>query len=232
MRSSFVLLALAVSMGHSAERSTHGYLTNSDVWFRSEEGRRITANILSFQSSEGSWPKNTNVTRVAFTGQASELRGTFDNSATTDELRFIARAYNATQSPSCQVAFLKGLAHILKAQYPTGGWPQYYPPPKSYHRHITFNDNAMVRLMEFLREVANRPIYEFVGEERREAARKSFEAGVQCILKCQIRVEGKLTAWCAQHDELDYKPRPGRTFELASISGSGPVGILGVARSL
>jgi len=29
------------------------------------------------------------------------------------------------------------------------------------------------------------------------------------ILKCQIRVNGKLTVWCAQHDEKDYRPRPG-----------------------
>jgi PelA/Pel-15E family pectate lyase len=232
LRSLFIVFALVISIGYSAERTTHSLLTNTDAWFRSEEGLRVTANILSFQSAEGSWPKNTNVTRARFAGERSELHGTFDNSATTDELRFLARAYNATQSKDCQLGFQKGLDHILKAQYPTGGWPQYYPPPKSYHRHITFNDNAMVRLMEFLREVANHPGFKFVGQERREAARKSFEAGVQCILKCQIRVGGKLTAWCAQHDELDYKPRPGRTFELASISGAESVGILRLLMSL
>jgi PelA/Pel-15E family pectate lyase len=226
------VFALACSMALSAERSTHSLLAVPDAWFRSDEGRKITENILSFQSNEGSWPKNTNFAQVPFTGERSGLHGTFDNSATTDELRFLARAYNATQNPACQAAFLKGLAHVLKAQYPTGGWPQYYPPPKTYHGHITFNDNAMVRLMEFLREVANRPTYEFVGQERREAARKSFEAGVGCILKCQIRVDGKLTAWCAQHDELDYVPRPGRAFELASISGSESVGILRLLMSL
>jgi PelA/Pel-15E family pectate lyase len=39
-------------------------------------------------------------------------------------------------------------------------------------------------------------------------------------------VDGHLTAWCAQHDEKNYEPRPGRAYELVSISGSESVGIL------
>ena len=57
--------------------------------------------------------------------------------ATTGELRFLARAFRATNEPRYQQAFLKGLSHILEAQYPNGGWPQYYPLSKklqsSYH---------------------------------------------------------------------------------------------------
>jgi PelA/Pel-15E family pectate lyase len=45
-------------------------------------------------------------------------------------------------------------------------------------------------------------------------------------------VNGKLTAWCAQHDEEDYSPRPARTFELASISGQESVGITRLLMSL
>jgi len=77
--------------------------------------------------------------------------------------------------------------YILKAQYPTGGWPQTYPPPASYHRHITFNDNSMVRLMEFLRETYRSDANSFVDADRRQAARQAFDQGVACILKCQIK---------------------------------------------
>ena len=39
---------------------------------------------------------------------------------------------------------------------------------------------------------------------------EAFDRGVDCILKCQIKTDGKLTAWCAQHDEIDLSPRPAR----------------------
>ena len=54
------------------------------------------------------------------------------------------------------------------------------------------------------------------------AARRAFDRGIECILKCQIRVDGKLTAWCAQHDEKDYRPRPGRSYELVVQDAAAP----------
>ena len=59
-----------------------------------------------------------------------------------------------------------------------------------------------------------------------------FPTSPQSILKCQVSVNGKLTAWCAQHDEKDYKPRSGRTYELVSLSGSESVGIVKLLMSL
>ena len=211
-------------LGRSADWSK--FAQKPDEWHRSEEGRRIAANILSHQSAEGSWPKNIDTAAQPYSGDFSKLQGTFDNGATTGELRFLARAWRATNDLLYEKAFLKGFDHILKAQYATGGWPQFYPPSRQYHRHITFNDDAMVRMMEFLREAAESSRYEFVDSGRRRAARESFDRGIQCILKCQIKSGGKLTAWCAQHDEKDLSPRPGRSYELISLSGSESVGIV------
>jgi PelA/Pel-15E family pectate lyase len=208
------------------------YLNKPDDWFAGAEARRVAANILSYQADLGGWPKNIDTTRAPFTGDRKELKPTFDNDATTDELRFLARIYNATRDETYRKAFEKGLDYILGAQYPTGGWPQFFPPGGKYHRHITFNDNAMVRLMEFLREVYGSDRYAFVDDARRQSARRAFDRGVQCILKCQIKVGDKLTAWCAQHDEKDYRPRPGRTYELISLSGAESVGIVRLLMSL
>jgi PelA/Pel-15E family pectate lyase len=208
------------------------YLGKPADWYRSEEAARIAANILSYQAAEGGWPKNLDTTAARYTGDPAKLQGTFDNRATTDELRFLAHIIAATHEARYEQAFLKGLDHILKAQYPSGGWPQYYPPPKTYHRYITFNDDAMVRLMEFLREVAVQDHYEFVTPERRRAAKDAFDRGIACILKCQIKVDGKVTVWCAQHDETNYTPQPGRTFELASLSGAESVGVVRLLMSL
>ncbi len=219
----------------AAGQGVHGYLQKSDDWFRTADAARLADNILSWQANEGGWPKNTDTT-VPYTGDRAKLQGTFDNSATTDELRFLARLFGAPASgpaAAASNAFTRGLEHILKAQYPNGGWPQYSPPPANqYHRHITFNDNSMARLMIFLREVATENRYEFVARQQREAAQHAFDHGVDCILKCQIKVNGKLTAWCAQHDEIDFRPRPARTYELASLSGSESVGLVLLLMSL
>ena len=229
-------MAFAGSIGgaqDAAKKSeVRDYLKQPDAWFHGAEAAQVAKNILSYQSPLGGWPKNLNTAAETYRGAAADLHPTFDNGATTGELRFVARIYNATHEKGYQEAFSRGLDYILKAQYPTGGWPQSYPPDDAYHRYITFNDDAMVRLMGFLREVSREKAYDFVDAARRDAARQSFERGVACILKCQIKVGGKLTVWCAQHDEKDYSPRPARKFEPASLSGSESVGITRLLMSL
>mgnify|MGYP000150340451 CR=1 FL=1 len=216
-----------------AAEGPRDYLRRDGAWFKSAEAKTIAAHVLSHQSDLGGWPKNTDTAKKPFTGDRSQIKPTFDNGATTDELRFLARIWQAGREEHCRQAFERGYDYILKAQYPNGGWPQYYPPPeKSYHRHITFNDGAMVRLLEFLRETWTAPAYDFLDEPRRKAAQAAFNRGIQCILKCQIKVDGRLTAWCAQHDEKDFSPRLGRAYELPTLSGAESVGIVRLLMSL
>jgi len=148
------------------------------------------------------------------------------------EMRLLAKAFRATRHPPYREAFRKGFVHILKAQYPTGGWPQFYPPSPYYHHHITFNDNAMVNVMELLRWVSRMKDDDLVGPRAREAARQAFDRGVECILKCQIVVNGRKTVWCAQHDRRTLEPRGGRSYELVSLSGGESVGILELLMSI
>jgi len=56
-------------------------------------------------------------------------------------------------------------------------------------------------------------------------ARESVQKGVQCILKTQIKTNGKLTGWCAQYDEKTLQPAKARAYELPSISGMESVGV-------
>ncbi|MEQ1825186.1 MAG: pectate lyase [Pirellula sp.] len=198
----------------------------TDHWFGSDEGRIAMDCILTWQSEHGDWPKNTDTTTKPYSGDRSKLVGTFDNGATTGELRALARAFKATGDSRYETAFLKGLDHILKAQYANGGWPQYFPLRKGYYSHITFNDNCMVRLMEFLRDVADNQEFGFVDRDRREAATKAIVRGIDCIVKCQVVVNGIPTVWCAQHDEVTLVPAIARSYELASLSGSESAEIL------
>lgn len=200
-------------------------LDQSDEWFRSEEGQTAVTNVLSWQAESGSWPKNQDNSKMPFSGKKKET-GTFDNGSTTDELRFLARALEVTGEARCGKAFLAGFDHVLEAQYRNGGWPQYFPLSKQYHRHITFNDNSMVRILVFLRETKTEKRYDFIGPERRIAAEKAFNLGVDCILKCQFVRDGKPTVWCAQHHEITLRPAMARSYELESLSGSESGGIL------
>lgn len=171
LKSSFLAIGLLISvccLKVVAAPAWGEYAKKSDEWYRSEEGRHIAANILSWQSPHGSWPKNGSTAAKPSAGDAQKISGTFDNGATVGELRFLARAFRATGNSKCQAAFLKGIDAILKAQYPSGGWPQFYPPSAQYHhRRISFNDGTMVRLMELLREVAKASEYSFVDAARR-----------------------------------------------------------------
>ncbi|NKB69132.1 MAG: pectate lyase [Candidatus Latescibacteria bacterium] len=225
------MLATWLAVG-SATADPKDYLDKPAAWFLEEEARQIAANILSFQSELGGWPKNVDTSANQYEGDRRDLDPTYDNGATTDELRFLALMHAATNDIVYQTAFDLGLDYVFQGQYPNGGWPQRYPSGNDYHRHITFNDNAMVRLLEFVRQVATEEGYAFVDEARRNAAGDAFERGIACILQCQIVVNDTLTAWCAQHDEVDFRPRSARSYELATLSGSESVGIVRLLMSI
>ena len=220
-----VLSGLPALCSAAEDKAVH-FLKKPDSWFASDAGRSTAEVILSYQAKEGGWPKNTNTVSRKFEGDPGTLKGTFDNGATTDELRFLARGYNATKEDAYKAAFIRGLKHILEAQYPNGGWPQYFPLPPTYNRRITFNDGCMVRLMLFLKEVHSEARYEFVDASLRNACLSAFDKGVRCILGCQIVVDGVPTVWCQQHHEETLLPAGARKYELPSFSGAESVGVI------
>ena len=226
-------IALSVlSASLNADTPAANLTKKPDSWFRSDEGRKAMECILSWQSEHGDWPKNKNTTREEFSGDRSKLKGTFDNGATTGELRVLARAFRVTGDTRYEKAFLTGFDHILEAQYPNGGWPQYYPLREGYYSHITFNDGSMIRLMEFLRDTTTSEDFAFLDKDRRAAATKALDRGIDCIVKCQVIVNGTPTVWCAQHDEVTLAPANARSYELASLSGAESAGVLKFLMSL
>src|SRR5690606_6245416 len=107
-----------------------------------------------------------------------------------------------------------GLQWLLEAQYPNGGWPQYYPLRKGYYSHITFNDDAMARALGLVRSVARgESPYGFTTPEQRAAAQAAFDRGIECVLATQVVVDGRRTAWGAQHDVDTLKPAQARAYE-------------------
>ncbi len=209
-------------------------LEQPDAWYGSADAVAIAEPVLLFQRRSGGWPKNTDMARRLEAFEAKQVEAakadadsTIDNGATTTQLRFLARVYTAARADRFRGAFMAGLDYLLAAQYPNGGWPQFYPLRTDYSRHVTFNDNAMTNVMTLLRDVADgRAPVAFVDETRRARAKAAYDMGVAVILASQIAVQGRLTAWCAQVDAVTLEPRQARTYEHPSISGSEGVGIV------
>jgi len=202
-----------------------------DAWYESEEAELLADAILSYQTPSGGWSKHnhyasgprqpgTQWTSQNDPGESPHYLGTFDNKATVEELYFLAAVWQATQRDDCREAFVEGLNYILAAQYPNGGWPQVYPLEGDYHDNITFNDDAMTRVLELLQAVVNQEEnYDFLSKAQRRQAAAALERGRDCVLKTQVIQKGVRTVWCAQYDALTLTPAGARKMEPATLSG-------------
>ena len=237
-RSAVKILALATLLSSLADpvtgqvRFSNNLLKKNDDWFRSDEAITIADSVIQYQSPQGGWPKSTNLAKPPKSADDIPPPGrgranSFDNDATTVPMQFLARITHATGETKYKESFLRGLDYMLAAQYPNGGWPQFWPLRKGYYSHITYNDGAMIRVLEVIRDVAKGKVpYSFVDAERRKKADKALQLGIECILKTQIRQNGKLSAWCAQHDAKTLEPTWARAYEPPSLSGGESVGII------
>jgi PelA/Pel-15E family pectate lyase len=229
-----LLVAVVVTHGPAATlRWSNDVLRQGPEWYASDEARAAADQVLRYQSEAGAWPKNTDLLAPASDAEIAEIQkggsaNTIDNGATTLPLRFLAQVAIATDNEEYRAAVLRGVDYLLAAQYPNGGFPQFFPlRPRGYYSHITYNDGAMIGALQLLRDVADaRAPFGFVDAGSRERASAAVARGIECILKTQIRQDGALTAWCAQHDAKTLEPAWARAYEPPSLSGSESVGIV------
>ncbi|MBQ9899194.1 MAG: pectate lyase, partial [Ruminococcus sp.] len=188
------------------------YSKKDASWWSSSEAIGIADEIVQYQLSDGGWRKDM---KTETTG--SWNKSTIDNNATWGQIRFLAKIYSATGTEKYKTSCLKGIDLLLNGQYSNGGWPQVFNDPGTYHAHITFNDTAMVAVLRVLQDVYNGAEgFDFVDSTRRQSAKNAVDKGVECILNCQINVNGTLTAWGQQHDENTLAPAGARAYELPS----------------
>lgn len=195
--------------------------------------RTLADNIVSWQMPHGGFYKlparyaarwNGSEPRSGWLGMGVEL-GTIDNDATVSEILVLADVYGRTGNPAYRDSARRAMDFLLGMQYPSGGFPQVYPSrgPNSYSNHVTFNDNAMVRVLLLLDQAARReaPLDgELFTSGQHARFQPALERAVDFILKAQIVQDGIKTVWCAQHDPVSYAPVTGRSFELPSKSGA------------
>jgi PelA/Pel-15E family pectate lyase len=199
----------------------------------------VADNMLMFQRVDGGWPKHlgnskidynktyTVAERAAILDDSSRNDATIDNNATSKEIRYLLKAFRKTNNKKYLQAAERGVAYLLQMQDEVGGWPQFYPDSSSYRNEITYNDNAMINAMNILWDLVHgEENFKVVDSKYKQPAEEAISKGINCILKTQIKVRGKLTAWCAQYDKNTLQPAKARAYELPSISGAESVGVV------
>lgn len=199
-------------------------------WYRSPEASRLIDSVLSYQPPSGGWAKAIDYATgprppgTQWTNHPENpwhYCGTLDNHSTTEQIRFLAAACRATQRDDARTGALRGIEWLLTAQYPHGGWPQNYPVEPGYHEAITLNDGAMLHAMELLLALSRGDApFDFTAPDLRQRARTAFDRALACVLSLQVKVDGRLTVWCAQHHPLTLAPVAARLKEPPSLSGA------------
>jgi len=214
-------------------------LDNYKRWLRGSlsADKKLADAVISWQLDNGAFHK-WGVKKYASIAKPAEAKksaervrhlGTIDNDATTTELMVLADVYRRGRQDRHRAAARKTLDYLLTAQNSqSGGWPQFYPDRSkdSYSNHATFNDNAMMRVLILLQKAQRRQSpfdTDMLTADQLKRIDTAIDKGIDFILKSQIRMNGVLTVWCAQHGMVDYKPKTARSYELPSKSGSESV---------
>lgn len=190
-------------------------------------------NIVTWQMPHGgfyktpAWysaPWNGTATRSEWYGAGGVELGTIDNDATVSEILFLANVYARTGNTVYRDSTRKALDFLLTMQYASGGFPQVYPARTGtlYSNYVTFNDDAMVRVLVLLDHAAQNkaPLDgDIFTAAQRAQLKTAVEKGVGFIVQAQITQASVKTVWCAQHDPVTFEPRGARSYELASKSG-------------
>lgn len=184
----------------------------------------IAENFLAWQNPDGGWTKNIDWTRAYSIDEISTLRdgkSSLDNRTTWSQIDYLARVYQQTGMTRYADAAISGIEYLLCQQRQSGGWRG------ADVDAITFNDEVMAGVLRTLKLILeDKTLYSFVDKARRERVQSAYNKGLECVLKCQIKVGDRLTAWCQQHDHESLEPVWARAFEPPSIVTAESVGVV------
>ena len=201
----------------------------------------IAERIVIVQRSYGGWPKTLDgkTQPIPYTkpwtkefidvvlSKNNSDDGTIDNGATVREINLLAEAYIKTKNIKYKLSAEKGIQYLLNMQYENGGFPQFFPDTSGYHKHITYNDNAMVNVLELFKKIVEQKApFSEVGQSYHAKVSQSLSKGINCIINTQVILENKSTIWGAQHDKNNLKPARARIYEHPSLAVSESGSIL------
>ena len=177
MRTQVVVILLASVLAAAQPVPWRSVLDQSPAWYGTPEARLVADSVLAWQRASGGWPKDVDMTRRPSSAAAapSTPDSTIDNGATVTQIRLLDRVFAATRNTHYRDAAIRGLDFLFAAQYPNGGWPQFYPLRDDYSRHITFNDDAMSGVLSLLEDLVGGRVLSSVDEARRARAAAAID---------------------------------------------------------
>lgn len=191
-------------------------------------------NLLLYQRADGGWMQNQDPARILdpaerthFEAESHKTGGSFDNRNIYTQIEYLAAAYTDTHDIRYRDASLRGIEFILAQQDPNcGGWPHTVPATQPYHPYITIADDVTSGVLTTLRKASadTRP-FGFLDAPLRKRIVQAVERGDACLLRLQVRQDGKLAGWAGQYDAT-LQPAQGRKFELPSIVAQESVGVV------
>lgn len=245
------LLAGASSLPDSSKPSDSSSSSNSSSGGSYTEAQKAVIlkadNAITWQiPNNGGWDKayDMHISKArttekynagsGWTAKGGGYLGIIDNGATYSHMDIIAQAYQITKGEKYKKSLQNALGFLKNLQTAKGGFTQVYPKRGNYSDYVTFNDDAMVNVMQRLRTIYQNksPYTDVFTQTERDEAKTMFDKGVDYILKSQIVINGEKSAWCSQHDPSTYEPKEGREYERPSVSGSESIGVITLLLSL
>lgn len=213
------------------------------LWYQTDEAARIADQLLIYQKVNGGFEKNIDMALMLSKAERDALAAkrddisetTIDNRTTYTQAAYLAKVITASllkpsppaNLPKYKDAFNLAVDYLLSSQYENGGFPQFFPLKKGYYTHITLNDDAMIGVMNFFRDIARKQDdYKFVDEARRTRVEKALDKSIALILKLQVEIGGKKTVWAQQYDEVTLKPAWARKFEPPCLTAGESVNVV------
>ncbi len=189
--------------------------------------RSIAENMLAYQNEDGGWPKNIDWLGIMDADSVIQSltpryrESTFDNRNIYPQVEYLAEVYLLTGEKRYMKAAKRGVAYILKNQYPNGSWIGWHDEA------ICYNDDIMTGILNTWQDVMNdRPCYAWIDKKTRAKISASFDKGLQLILDTQYIQNGVKTVWAQQYDQQTLQPVKARTYELPALSGQESADVL------
>jgi PelA/Pel-15E family pectate lyase len=208
------------------------------TWLASDSAKMLAESVLTWQTPSGGWSKRTDMWHPRSPGmryysetETWHYTPTFDNGATTGQLRFLAAVNARHRDARFERSFDRGLQLILDAQQPNGCWPQTFPLEGGYHDAVTFNDDVAVLILQLLDDVVAGK-FGFPSLTTRGRAGAAARRGLDCLLRAQVVQNGRRTVWGQQHDPITLAVVRARSYELPGLAGRESASIMMYLMSL
>ena len=185
------------------------------------EYQAIADNIVAYQNEDGGWPKNLDwMAKLSPDSVKQALKprhrlSTLDNRNIYTQIEYLAGVYALTGEKRYRESAMRGIDYLLDTQYPNGGWRGWDADA------ITYNDGCIAGVLFLWYDILHdEPIYSWVDKRHRRHIERSWEKGIEVILRTQYLQNGVKSIWGQQHDHLTLLPCKARSYEHPSLSAS------------